>query len=174
MNVTGPPGRLAAHVRVDVRYRDESRFGGAGSSKLEGNMRRLCRPIYRALEKHGPEFVVRHGESLLRRCFSSPYFRAICGVGYPRIPSDVVFPDPDSIAPRGLALTSAETGEGLVIGHLRSSGAPRSAVVVPVGIEELRASRRNAARNPRPDENRLMPATARATSSLGGGPPRPN
>src|SRR5512132_2900306 len=108
-------GGLAPSVRVDVQYTDTSPAGGAVSPKLQATIRRLCRPIYRALDRRGPEFVVSHSEDLLRRCFAGPEFKKLCGMSYPRLPAAVLFPAQRSFAPRGMLLTSADTGDSMEI-----------------------------------------------------------
>ncbi len=98
--------RFAPHVRISVQYVDRSTFGGPVSERLQENMKKLCSPIYRALDRHGPAYVVHDGERLLKQCFSSRRFKQVCD-DYPEISQDVLFPKPRAIVPDALVLTSA-------------------------------------------------------------------
>ena len=106
--------RFAPHVRINVQYVDRSKFGGPVSERLQENMKTLCSPIYRALDRHGPAYVVYEGERLLNQCFSSRRFNQICDE-YPEISEDVLFPKSSSIVPDALVLTSANSRKAVQV-----------------------------------------------------------
>jgi L-ascorbate metabolism protein UlaG (beta-lactamase superfamily) len=105
--------RLASNVRVDVRYRDETALGAADSDRLQNNMKRLFRPIHRALDRHGPKYVVTNGAQLIHRCFSAPRFKNLFGCEHPRIKKELMYPSPARIVPDGLIFTSSDTGRAI-------------------------------------------------------------
>jgi L-ascorbate metabolism protein UlaG (beta-lactamase superfamily) len=113
MNKTRNGIRLGDHVKIDVAYQDRSPLGGALSQELQDRMRLLFQPIYRAAERYGPEYVVRHGPDLLRKCFSAPMFAKLCGATYPELSPAALFPDVSSIRPASVRFTSVETGASL-------------------------------------------------------------
>jgi L-ascorbate metabolism protein UlaG (beta-lactamase superfamily) len=88
-------------VRFTVEYSDESPIGCCGSARLQAHLRAINAPIYRLLEREGPEQVVGQGERLLKKVFGSASFRAWCGQNG-RLASDHLHPAPESVYPNAL------------------------------------------------------------------------
>ncbi len=97
--------RLNADVRIEVEYEDESLFGGPLSAKLQHNLKTLYAPIYRALEEHGPEYVIEHAQQLLGNVRGEPLFETIRDpADRLRFAPDVLYPDSSKIRPLAVHL----------------------------------------------------------------------
>jgi hypothetical protein len=91
-------------MAVEVEYRDDSRFGGATSPKLQQSLRSIFQPVHRVLRRKGAEYVVRHGARLLEDLFGSAEFRQISNRrGLSRT---ILYPDPRAISPEAVVLSS--------------------------------------------------------------------
>jgi hypothetical protein len=95
---------LAPGTGVEVEYRDDSRFGGATSPKLQQHLRIAFAPLHKVLRHKGPEYVVRHGARLLEDLSASAGMREIRnGRG---LSKRILYPDPRAIAPEAIVLSS--------------------------------------------------------------------
>ena len=111
---------LSPNIGIEVNYNDASRFGGAASPKLQQNLRRLFRPVYRALERHGPQYVVRNGDKLLRQLFGNGAMSELYD-RRGRMSSSVLYPNPRKIEPAAVLLSSEDGGREFRIPVVRRS-----------------------------------------------------
>jgi L-ascorbate metabolism protein UlaG (beta-lactamase superfamily) len=105
---------LAPQAGMEVEYKDDSRFGGATSAKLQQNLRTLFQPVHKTLRRSGPEYVVRHGARLLKDLFASAGMQEI-SKGHRKIAKAILYPDPQAIAPEAVIFSSGEQGARLPV-----------------------------------------------------------
>jgi hypothetical protein len=91
---------------VEVEYRDDSRFGGATSPKLQQHLRAAFGPLHKVLRAKGPEYVVRHGARLLDDLSASAAMREIRNRR--GLSKAILYPDPRAIAPEAIVLSSEQ------------------------------------------------------------------
>lgn len=102
-----PRLRLRDDVRVDVHYRDETRYGSAISGLCDERMRRACRWVREARERHGAIALRSSSELVLERCFADAFHELYERPGTLR--EDCLYPDPTAVTPTTLSVTGIDT-----------------------------------------------------------------
>lgn len=100
--------RLSDHIKLQVVYADETRFGSSLSGRIDDFVRGACHEIAALRREHGLNHVVRHSSDLLARARAAdlgPLYES-----RERLREDCLYPPASKVRAAGLSIESA-TGE---------------------------------------------------------------